>query len=132
MVFSGHASVAGSGCLWRGPRFGLARAQVLPRQISVLAARLVHLALYGFLLAMPLSGWLLLSAEGDPIAAFGLPLPALIGRDGGLAGRFEDLHEALATLGYLLIAVHAAAALAHHYVKHDGTLARMWPGGAGA
>lgn len=92
------------------------------------AAKLVHLALYGFLLAMPLSGWLLLSAEAEPIAAWGVPLPALIAPSAGLAERFEDLHELLATLGYLLIGVHAAAALAHHYLKRDGTLSRMWPG----
>jgi cytochrome b561 len=41
-------------------------------------AKLAHLALYVFMLVMPMLGWLLLSAAGKPIPFFGLHLPALL------------------------------------------------------
>ncbi len=51
----------------------------------------MHLALYVFMLAMPLLGWLLLSAEGEPVPFFGLELPALVGPDPALADSVEPL-----------------------------------------
>jgi cytochrome b561 len=88
----------------------------------------MHLSLYGFMIAMPLLGWVILSAEGDPVRLFGLQLPALTAPNEALAGRAEDIHEMLGTVGYWLIGIHAAAALFHHYVLKDGTLRRMLPG----
>lgn len=92
------------------------------------AAHLVHLALYAFLIVMPLVGWATLSADGEPVRLFGLELPALIGRDKILGGRLEELHEAGGTLGYLLIGGHALMAIVHHAVMKDDTLLRMLPG----
>lgn len=85
----------------------------------------MHLALYGFMIAMPVLGWVLLSAEGDPVRMFGLTLPPLTAPDKALAERTEALHEILGTVGYWLIGIHAAAALAHHYLLRDDTLRRM-------
>jgi superoxide oxidase len=79
------------------------------------------------MLGMPLAGWLLLSAAGRPIPFFGLQLPSLIGENENLVRLFKGIHEAGATLGYFLIAGHAAAALFHHYVVRDNTLQRMIP-----
>ncbi len=90
-------------------------------------AKLMHLALYGLMIGMPLLGWLLLSAEGKPIPFFGMQLPALMGENHAWAERFEELHEALGQAGYGLIGLHAVAALGHHYVRRDGTLQRMLP-----
>ncbi|MES2877070.1 MAG: cytochrome b [Pseudomonadota bacterium] len=90
-------------------------------------ARLAHLLLYVFMIGMPLAGWLLLSAAGKPIPFFGLELPALIGPDKALASQIKEIHEVIGTAGYFLIAVHAAAALFHHYVLRDNTLLRMRP-----
>ncbi|MCC6202305.1 MAG: cytochrome b [Gammaproteobacteria bacterium] len=92
-------------------------------------AALMHLALYLFMFVMPLLGWLLLSSEDKPIPFFGLQLPALIGPDEALAKSLGEIHETIGTLGYFLIGLHAAAALAHHYFWHDNTLARMLPSG---
>jgi cytochrome b561 len=47
-------------------------------------AGLMHLALYVFLMAMPLLGWLTLSAAGKSIPFFGLSLPPLWARTGCL------------------------------------------------
>ncbi|MCZ2439908.1 MAG: cytochrome b/b6 domain-containing protein [Burkholderiales bacterium] len=90
-------------------------------------ATTMHRVLYVFLIAMPLLGWLTLSAKGRPIPLFGWELPALLAGDRELARRLEDLHEALGTIGYALIGVHAAAALFHHHVMRDNTLVLMLP-----
>jgi cytochrome b561 len=79
------------------------------------------------MIAMPLLGWLALSAKGAPVSLFGLPLPALIGPSKALARNMKQIHETIATAGYFLIGLHAAAALFHHYVVHDNTLVRMLP-----
>jgi cytochrome b561 len=87
-----------------------------------------HLALYLFMIVMPLLGWLLMSAEGKPIVFFGLQLPALWGADEGFADSVKDIHETIGEIGYYLVGLHAAAALFHHYVLRDDTLRRMLPG----
>lgn len=91
-------------------------------------ARLMHLALYAFMVVTPILGWLTLSAEGKPIVLFGLNVPSLVGANKALSEQLQDVHEALATAGYFLIGLHAAAALAHHYLMRDNTLRRMLPG----
>lgn len=88
----------------------------------------MHLALYGLMLVMPIMGWVVLSAEGDPVLLFGLELPPLVAPDKALGKQVEGLHERIGTIGYWLIGLHAAAALMHHYILRDGTLRRMVPG----
>jgi cytochrome b561 len=90
-----------------------------------IAATAGHLALYLFMIGMPLGGWLLMSAEGASVSFWGLPVPALVAPDKDLAHLVEDLHETGATVGYFLVGLHAAAALFHHLVLRDDTLRRM-------
>lgn len=92
------------------------------------ASQTFHVLLYVFMIAMPIGGWLVLSGEGKPIPFwFGTHLPPLIGPDKELAEVIEDIHKAVANVGYGLIGLHAAAALAHHYIRRDNTLDRMLP-----
>ena len=93
-----------------------------------LSARFTHFLLYALMIAMPLAGWLLLSAKGKPIPFFGLHLAPLIGESKSLAKLIEEVHETAGTAGYFLIGLHTAAALFHHYVLRDNTLRRMLPG----
>jgi cytochrome b561 len=79
----------------------------------------MHFALYFLMIAMPLGGWLLLSAAGKPIPFFGLELPALVGASKSLATLIKEIHEVGGTVGYFLIGFHTAAALFHHYVLRD-------------
>jgi len=90
-------------------------------------AVVTHGALYVLMIAMPVAGWVILSAEGDPIPFFGLELPALTAPNHGLAEQVEELHELGGTIGYWLVGLHASAALFHHYVMRDRLLARMVP-----
>jgi cytochrome b561 len=90
-------------------------------------ATLVHLALYGLMLLLPLTGWLMLNADGESVSWFGHALPVLVSPSRRLAHTLEDVHEAIANAGYFLIGLHAAAALFHHYVVRDNTLRLMLP-----
>lgn len=99
-----------------------------PRTWNDWFAAAVHLALYTIMFAMPILGWLALSADGKAVPFFGLQLPPLIGPNEALAGQLEEVHETMGTVGYWLVGAHAAAALFHHYVLRDGVLRRMLPG----
>lgn len=94
--------------------------------LEMLAARSMHWAFYGFMFAMPISGWLITSAAGLPASFFGLyTFPNLISPDEGHRKLFQLVHE---WLGYGLIAaivLHASAALKHHYINKDDILRRM-------
>ena len=99
-----------------------------PRTPPEWLAAAVHVSLYALMIGMPIAGWMILSAEGDPVPFFGLTLPPLIAPDEALAGRIEDVHTTVGAIGYWLIGLHAAAALFHHYVLRDTVLRRMSPG----
>jgi len=96
----------------------------LPDWQAVLA-KCTHWALYALMIGLPLLGWLTLSAKGKPVPFFGIELPALIGKQESLAKWLKEIHEAVATVGYSLIGMHAAAALYHHYVRRDNTMRLM-------
>lgn len=88
-----------------------------------------HGALYVILLAMPLSGWLFNSASGFPLKWFGqFSLPRLSGYDPDVKAFARDLHETLFLVLAAIVTLHALAALKHHYLDRDRTLARMLPG----
>ena len=113
--------------LWRLVAGTPAAAAGVPRWQQV-AAQASHGALYVILLAMPLSGWLYNSASGFPLKWFGLfGLPKLSGYDAGVKAFALAAHEWLFIALAVIVAVHAAAALKHHYLDRDRTLARMLP-----
>lgn len=98
-----------------------------PPRWQDLASKAVHVLLYGLMLGLPITGWLVVSANGGHVNFWGLQLPALVAPDKALAHSIKDIHETVATLGYALIGLHALAALYHHYALRDNTLARMLP-----
>ncbi|WP_372015540.1 cytochrome b [Pseudoxanthomonas sp. 10H] len=94
-------------------------------------ASFTHGAIYVLILAMPLSGWLYDSASGlRPFRWFGLAeVPKLSPPDESLAGAMHEAHELLFWVLIALVVAHAGAALWHHFVQRDPTLARMLPRG---
>lgn len=98
-------------------------------------AHAVHVLLYVLTLAVPLLGWAMVSASplGIPTVPFGLfEVPHLpVVPDGAdpapIEGVFKWGHEVLAYSAALLIVLHVAAALKHHFVDRDGVLGRMLP-----
>ncbi len=92
------------------------------------AAQAAHGLLYAFLFCVPVSGWLMSSAMGFQTVWFGLiPLPDLIAKSKEAAGMLWQLHQVLNFLMLVLILLHAAAALKHHFFQRDETLKRMLP-----
>lgn len=97
-------------------------------------AHLVHFSFYLLLLGLPLSGWLLVSTSPRRIATwlFGaVPWPHLPIDEAVAPAVNAGAHLAHALLGYLaylLIALHLAGALKHHFLDRDGELRRMLPG----
>ncbi|WP_269495427.1 cytochrome b [Castellaniella sp. S9] len=93
-----------------------------------LAAGVGHWLLYALMLAIPVSGWLMSSAQGFSVVWFGVvPLPDLVPRNAALGELLNGVHV---TLNYLLLAAvagHAGAALHHHFIKKDTVMARMLP-----
>jgi cytochrome b561 len=92
------------------------------------AARFAHLALYGLIFAVTLSGWALGGTLRSPvdIDLFGvLNVPHLLSPGSGFHGLLEETHEVLANVLIALAAVHVAAALYHHFVRRDAVLWRM-------
>lgn len=92
------------------------------------AAQCLHLLLYMLLLVTPISGWLMSSAKGVPVVYLGLvPLPDLVNKDKALGDLLEEVHESLNFGLLMLVGMHIAAALKHHFIDHDATLRRMLP-----
>ena len=90
-------------------------------------AKVLHLALYAFLLAQPVLGIATAWADGKELLVplLGVPVPALLAPDPALAHALEDLHEGIGTAFYWVIGLHVLASLYHHFVRRDDTLRRM-------
>ena len=98
-------------------------------------ARVTHLFLYALLVIYPLSGWASLSAyEGEfPIFFFGWDsVPRIVPQVAEDAffnyEFFAEIHRYCWRVGAVLLGLHVAGALWHHYVAKDGILLRMWRG----
>jgi cytochrome b561 len=107
----------------------------LPRLERIAGAALHHL-FYVLIVAIPLAGWLMMSASHRSPSYFGLfPWPVIPGF-GGLdsAGShqwhelFESAHKFLAWAMIVLLPLHIAAGLYHHLWRKDNVLLRMLPG----
>lgn len=109
-----------------------ARAPARLRGWQGRVAGMTHGALYGLLLAMPVTGWLTTSASPlhlplvIPLPFIGLvTLPDLMAPNAQAYGLLSGLHEILAYGLCVLVALHVAAAIKHAVIDHDGTLRRM-------
>lgn len=112
------------------------RAPALPPHMPAwekLAAHVSHWGFYFLIIAMPLSGWIMVSADAKfPTVFFTLfelpqfPLPAAYDTT-YTHDMFEWLHYwlAIGTLGLLVL--HVGAALKHHFINRDTVLRRMLP-----
>jgi cytochrome b561 len=98
----------------------------------------LHTLFYLLLLAMPLSGWAMVSASPlirvHPTVLYGVvPWPAVPypGLDSDALHDahklFERTHDTLALIAYAMILLHVAAALKHQFLDRDEVLGRMLP-----
>lgn len=95
------------------------------------AARTSHALLYLLVIAIPLTGWIINSAANIPLRLFFVvPLPDIVAPDKALAERAATAHFALWVWLAVLVALHAAAALRHHFGKRNDVLLNMLGGKA--
>lgn len=93
------------------------------------AAQAIQYAMYLLLLAVPVMGILAQFARGRALPVFGmLEIASPWAADRSFAHNVTEVHETLANGLLVLVGLHAAAALVHHYILHDRTLLRMLPG----
>ena len=96
-----------------------------PRDLPFRAARAAHWAIYGLLVAIPLTGWAGSSATGiDVMIADRWTVPPLVDASEAAESFWFGLHDILTKLLMALIAVHILGALTRQ-AKGDGTLTRM-------
>jgi cytochrome b561 len=91
-----------------------------------LAARCVH----GFFIAaavfIPVTGFLYVASDGEPIDLYRLiEIPAIGEYSKGVRDVLFDLHEYAAYTCAALIVVHILAALKHHFLDAKGSLRRI-------
>ena len=90
------------------------------------ASHITHWAIYALIFALPLSGWLMSSANAYSVSWFNVfVFPDLVGADKSLASLFHNVHEILGKLLFCLVLLHVFAALKHHFFDKDGVLTRM-------
>jgi len=91
-----------------------------------LAAATVHQLFYFLVLALGISGYMISTAEDDPLLVFNrVAIPAIhfnLNNQADLAG---EIHFWLAWSLIIFAGIHAIAALKHHFMSHDATLIRM-------
>jgi cytochrome b561 len=93
-----------------------------------IAANASHVLLYVLFFAAPITGWLYSSAAGYQTVYLGLvPIPDLLSKNRELAAVLKQVHVTIVYTMATLVAVHAAAALKHHFHDRDDILIRMLP-----
>lgn len=93
------------------------------------AAKLTHVVIYALLVAVPISGIVAQFARGRALPVFGLfEVASPWMPDRAFIRSVTEVHETVANLLLIVALLHAAAALFHHWVLRDRTLARMLPG----
>lgn len=100
-------------------------------------ARASHLLLYLFMLAAPISGWLILALRRQQTSVFGLfrwawpTLPDVGALPHAQRVAWHDAllpaHVRMSYVGICLVAVHILAAFYHHFGRRDEVLRRMLP-----
>jgi cytochrome b561 len=101
------------------------------------ASHWVHIGLYVLVLALPLSGWIMVSVSPFSIATVlygtigwphiaGLPELALETRQ-SFYPRVEEVHELMSWLLIALFVLHVAGAIKHELSDEEGVLKRMIP-----
>jgi cytochrome b561 len=116
---------------WRLANRGAPAPVAMPRRQQIAAAA-GHGLLYLLVLAQPITGWAMSSAANYPVTLFGwFQFPALVGANHDLHELLEEVHEGVFVALAVVAALHAAAALYHHFVMKDDSLRRMSPFGGG-
>lgn len=133
-LFVWHKSIGVTILLLLGLRIAWRLANAPPKAVAGvarwehLAARAGHILLYTLMIAVPISGWWVSDTSRIPFEAFWLvPVPDLLEANRDASQVAEVVHGILTKTLLVLIVVHIAAALRHHFILRNDTLRRMLP-----
>lgn len=88
-------------------------------------ALLIQWCFYLLMLVIPVTGYLISTAKGRPVAVFDwFEIPATLQLEGRV-DMLGEVHETLAWLLIALVCLHLGAALKHHLIDKDKTLIKM-------
>ncbi|MDT8282962.1 MAG: cytochrome b [Gammaproteobacteria bacterium] len=86
----------------------------------------MHRLFYLLIAAIVISGYLITTADGQPVVVFHLfQIPAVFSGFGNQEDIAGEIHEWLTAILIVLVSLHALAALKHHFINRDSTLRRM-------
>ncbi|MEP9368584.1 cytochrome b/b6 domain-containing protein [Xanthobacter sp. VNH20] len=95
-------------------------------RLMYIASHAVHMILYVLLIATPVLGITMTFLRGQSISLFGLlTIASPFTPDRDFARQVLWVHENSANLLMIVAALHALAALYHHFVRKDDVLQRM-------
>lgn len=101
-------------------------APIEPTDWQRRAAGLTHLAMYLLPAALVVSGYLISTADGRPLAVFDwFEVAATLHGIEGQADVAGEIHFALAMLLLAVVAIHVLAVAYHQFILRDATLRRM-------
>ena len=95
------------------------------KSVSRVFKKMIHACLYIFMLAMPVSGIMLMQSAGNPIPYFGDLYPVLTHANINYAKAYKYIHIYLGNAIYLFIGAHAIMAIWREYIIKDGRLQKM-------
>lgn len=95
--------------------FPIIGQRVFYNTFRAILARLVHIFLYVWLIAMPILGWAIISAKGTYIIPFGLPAILDVMPRADIV-EIKELHETFAYIGLAVIFSHALVAAAEYHI----------------
>jgi cytochrome b561 len=96
--------------------------------LQIALSRISHGAFYGFMLMVPLLGWMASMTYGGRTFFFGLfELPIWLPKNIEWANILQPAHIWAAWIMLALVGIHIIAALWHHFANRDATLVQMLP-----
>lgn len=111
---------------WQWIRIAPAEIKSIPYWQRI-SARAAHLLMNLAILLLFVTGYLIVTAKGDPLVVFDwISIPASIKDDSGWIDWAGRLHLWIAWFIIALASIHALAALKHHFIDKDATLKRMF------
>jgi cytochrome b561 len=100
----------------------------LPEIIPVIERRLAHAShylFYGFMIAIPVSGYAMTNSFGFPVKWFGISLPILFPINKSFGALANDFHSYAAFTLIGLICLHIAGVIKHYWKERLNLLTRI-------